>query len=109
MQTIIITLDAKKMTNPDLDIRYTLPERIEEYTNQQVKDNGYDYLSGTVLGLWLETDDSAHNAEKIIQLIHTEKFSENDLSKSAEIYISDEAGASLEKCHKIYPQKQPIP
>ncbi|MBR1554841.1 MAG: hypothetical protein IJ644_05525 [Oscillospiraceae bacterium] len=108
MQTIIITLDAKKMQNPDLDIRYTLPERIEEYTNQQVKDNGYDYLSGTVLGLWLETDDSAHNAEKIIRLIHTEKFSENDLSKSAKIYISDEAGASLKNCRKIYPQKQPI-
>ena len=43
MQTIIIVLNAKKMSNPNLDIRYTLPERIEEYTNNQVKDIGYDY------------------------------------------------------------------
>ena len=103
MQTIIIVLNAEKMSNPDLDIRYTLPERIEEYTNNHVKDNGYDYISGTKLGLWLETDSSVNNVEKIIQLINTERFLENDLSKVAEIYISDEECASFENCHKIYP------
>ncbi len=29
MQTIGIVLDPGKMSNPDLDIRYDLPERIE--------------------------------------------------------------------------------
>lgn len=96
MQTIIIVLHAERMPNPDLDIRYTLPERIEEYTNHQVTDNGYDYLSNTELGLWLETDDAVNNAEKIIQLISTERFLENDLSQTAEIYISDEACAAFE-------------
>ncbi|MBD5160333.1 MAG: hypothetical protein HDT23_08865 [Ruminococcus sp.] len=38
MQTIIILLDSTKMTNPDLVIRYTLPERIEEYTDNQITD-----------------------------------------------------------------------
>ena len=103
MQTIIIVLNAEKMSNPDLDIRYTLPERIEKYTNHRAKDNGYDYISGTKLGLWLETDNSVNNAEKIIQLINTERFLENDLSKVAEIYISDEECASFENCRKIYP------
>ena len=103
MQTIIIVLNAKKMSNPNLDIRYTLPERIEEYTNNQVKDNGYDYISDTKLGLWLETDSSVNNVEKIIQLINTERFFLNDLSKVAEIYISDEESASFENCRKIYP------
>ena len=32
MQTIIITLNSDKMDNPDLDIRYVLPDRIDEYT-----------------------------------------------------------------------------
>lgn len=105
MQTILIVLHAERMSNPDLDIRYLLPERIEEYTNNSVKDNGYDYLSGTELGLWLETENSANNAEKIIQLIRTETFLENDLSKVAEIYISDEECASFDKCRKIYPMK----
>lgn len=103
MQTIIIVLNSRKMTNPDLDICYTLPERIEEYTNNQIKDNGYDYISNTELGLWLETDNSVNNAKKIIKLIETEKFSENDLSKIANIFISEEECAEFEKCRKIYP------
>lgn len=103
MQTIIIVLDSKKMTNPDLDIRCILPERIEEYTNNQIKDNGYDYLSNTELGLWLETDDSIKNAEKVIQLIKAEKFLNNDLSHIADIYISEEECAEFERCRKIYP------
>ena len=39
------------MSNPDLDIRYVLPDRIEEYSNCLIKDNGYDYLSNNELGL----------------------------------------------------------
>ena len=103
MQTIIIVLNSRKMTNPDLDIRYTLPERIEEYTNNHIKDNGYDYISNTELGLWLETDNSINNAEKIIELIETEKFSENDLSKIVDIFISERECAEFEQCRKIYP------
>lgn len=90
MQTIVIVLDSTKMANPDLDIRYILPERIEEYTNNSIKDNGYDYISGTEFGLWLETDDSANDVEKIIQLIKTETFLENDLSNVADIFVSEE-------------------
>ncbi len=103
MQTIIIVLDSKKMTNPDLDIRYVLPERIEEYTNNLIKDNGYDYLSNTELGLWLETDDSINNVEKIIQLIKSETILENDLSKIADIFVSEEECAEVEQCRKVYP------
>ncbi|MDE6426471.1 MAG: hypothetical protein K2K89_10120 [Ruminococcus sp.] len=103
MQTIIIVLNSRKMTNPDLDIRYTLPERIEEYTNNNIKDNGYYYISNTELGLWLETDNSVNNVEKIIKLIETEKFSENDLSKIVDIFISEKECAEFEQCRKIYP------
>lgn len=103
MQTIVIVLDSTKMANPDLDIRYILPERIEEYTNNSIKDNGYDYLSDTELGLWLETDDSANNVKKIIQLIKTETFLENDLSNVADIFVSEEEGAEIEHCRKVYP------
>ena len=36
MQTILILLDSEKMENPDLDIRYLLPDRIDEYTDGQI-------------------------------------------------------------------------
>jgi len=103
MQTIIIVLDAQKMTNPDLDIRYILPDRIEEYTNGAVKDNGYDYISDTKLGIWLETADAENSVKDIAELLKTEKFSDNDLSKTADIYISETECAEIENCRKFYP------
>ena len=51
MQTIIITLDSRKMDNPDLDIRYILPDRIDEYTEGQITDNGFDYITGDIMGI----------------------------------------------------------
>ena len=103
MQTIIIVLDSNKMTNPDLDIRYILPDRIEEYTNNIINDNGYDHLSDSKLGIWLETDDSKNNVNKVIELIKSETILENDLSKIADIFISEEECAEIENCHKVYP------
>lgn len=47
METIIVKLDSKKLDNPDLDIIYCLPDRLEEYSNMKIRDNGYDYLSDT--------------------------------------------------------------
>jgi hypothetical protein len=61
MQTIIIVLDSTKMSNPDLDICYSLPDRIEFLTDGRVRDNGYDYLPGTEIGIWLETEDAEAN------------------------------------------------
>lgn len=103
MQTIIIVLDPEKMNNPDLDIRYVLPDRIEEYSNGLIRDNGYDYLENDELAIWLETDDAKNNVEKVIQLITSELILENDLSKVADIFISEDEAAELEGCCKVYP------
>ena len=102
MQTIIIVLDSNKMENPDLDIRYLLPDRIEEFTNGLARDNGYDYLDDARLGIWLETEDAEVCASKIIELIKAEKIIDNDLSRSAEIFVSEEDCAEIEKCRKVY-------
>ncbi len=103
MQTIIIVLEPKKMENPDLDIRYLLPERIEEITEGMVRDNGYDYLPNNDLGIWLDAEEANKNAKSIIHLIKTERISDNDLSGAAEIYVSEENCADLDKCQKVYP------
>ena len=44
MQTIIILLDPSKLVNPDLDLRYKIPDCIEEVTDGRIQDNGYDYI-----------------------------------------------------------------
>lgn len=105
MQTILITLDSTQMDNPDLDIRYLLPDRIDEYTEGTVRDNGYDYLDNDVMAIWLETEDAAENVEKVISLIESEEILENDLRKAAVVYISEEDSAELEQCKKVYPEE----
>ena len=103
-QTIIIKLDSRKMKNPDLDIRYKLPDRIEEVTKGRIEDNGYDYLSNTILGIWLETDNAEEGVKEVIELLKKEEFLENDLSQTAEILISEKETAEPEECRKVYPE-----
>ncbi len=104
MQTIIITLDSRKMDNPDLDIRYILPDRIDEYTDGQIKDNGFDYITGDIMGIWLETENASENVDKVISLIESEEILDNDLSMAAEVFISEEECAELEQCKRVYPE-----
>lgn len=104
MQTIIITLDSRKMDNPDLDIRYILPDRIDEYTEGQITDNGFDYITGDIMGIWLETENASENVDKVISLIESEEILDNDLSRAAEVFISEEECAELEQCKRIYPE-----
>lgn len=104
MQTIIITLDSRKMDNPDLDIRYILPDRIDEYTDGQIVDNGFDYITGDIMGIWLETENASENVYKVISLIESEEILDNDLSRAAEVFISEEECAELEQCKRLYPE-----
>lgn len=102
METIIIKLNSTCLENPDLDIIYILPERIEAYTMGKIRDNGYDYLSNTEIGIWLETENATEMYKEIIKILSIEKFRENDLAKSVEIFISSQESADLEKCQRVY-------
>ena len=102
MQTIAIKLDSRKLEKANLDLIYILPEKIEEYTNGRVEDNGYDYLSNTEIAVFLKTK-TIDNAKDIIDLFNKERICDCDLSKSAEIYVSKNANEDIEKCKKIYP------
>ena len=105
MQTIIISMDSRKMENPDLDIRYTMPDRIEEWSEGAVKDNGYDYTDedGYGLAVWLQTEDAEAWWPKIVGLLKRERFEDNDLSQSALVLISEVDCAEIDKCRQVYP------
>ena len=67
-------------------------------------DNGYDYLDNDVMAIWLETEDAAENVERVIKLIESEEILENDLTKAATVYISEDDSAELDQCRKVYPE-----
>ena len=105
-QSIIISMDSRKMENPDLDIRYTLPDRIEEWSQGAVQDNGYDYVGeeGHILAVWLKTEDAEGWWPKILGLLKTERFEDNDLSRSAQVLVSEKPNAELAGCRQVWPE-----
>ena len=92
MQTIIVLLNPGQLQNPDLDLRYLVPDRIEEGQ------------PGPLLGIWLETENAAQNWPLIAELFQNEQFMGNDLSASAQIYISEKDTDDLENCTLVFPQ-----
>ena len=106
MAAIVISTDSRKMENPDLDIRYLLPDRIEEWSGGAVTDDGYDYVDeeGHILAVWLKTEDAEGWWPKILELLKTEKFEDNDLSQSALVLISEESGADYDQCRQVWPE-----
>lgn len=106
MAAIVISMDSRKMANPDLDIRYLLPDRVEEWSEGAVTDDGYDYVDeqGHILAVWLETEDAEGWWPKIVELLKTEQFMDNDLSQSALVLISEESGAEYDQCRQVWPE-----
>ena len=107
MQTIIIVLNSTKLENPDLDLRYCIPDRIEEVSNGTVQDNGYDFIDsedGQLMGIWLTTESASENWYLIVKLFQEEKFKENDLSASAQIFISENDTDDIENCTLVFPK-----
>ena len=107
MPTIVISMDSRKMENPDLDIRYLLPDRIDEWSEGAVSDDGYEYIDeeGHILGVWLDTEDAEGWWPRIVELLKTEQFCENDLSQSAQVLISEKSGAEFEHCRQVWPEE----
>lgn len=109
MQTIIVILNPGKLKNPDIDLCYSIPERIEEVSNGLIQENGYDFLdtkeekSGPLMGIWLKTKSAKENWSIITKLFKEEKLKENDLSISAKIYISENDTEDIENCTLVFP------
>ena|SRR5262245_23751557 len=63
MYSIVIKLDPHRLANPNLDLRYVLPDFLEERSGGLVRDDGYDYGEKTEAMLVYVT--TAHLAEAL--------------------------------------------
>ena len=43
-----IRLDPERLANPDLELRYALPNKLEKVTQGRVRDDAYDYSNARV-------------------------------------------------------------
>jgi len=103
MQTIVVKLEPGKLENPDLDLRYLVPDRIEEISDGAIRDDGYDYLENDALGIWLGAESAEESYPVVIKMMQEERFLGNDLTQAAEVYISEQESDEFENCRKVYP------
>jgi len=83
MAKILIQLDPAKLSNPDLDIRYLLPDLIVEKSGGRITDSGYDFVgkrSSPSLMLFLRSDDAEAALSVVIEVLQNERILDNDLS-----------------------------
>ncbi len=99
MATVILQLDPARLSNPDLDIRYALPDLLVERSDGQLSDDGYDYVgegSQPRLQLYLHADDAVAAIPIVIEVLKTERVLESDLS---EVPVAVEDGEEFRVVH----------
>jgi hypothetical protein len=107
MKYIRIKIAPERLDNPDLDIRYVLPDLIVENSEKFISSVGYDYLtdeSNTML-LYFETADFDLAFKRIMEVIETKQVLDNDLKNAVEIEVGEvESEALLEsgKYQSVY-------
>jgi hypothetical protein len=81
MPEIILKLVPGRLENPDLDLRYEIPNLLEERSAGQIQDNGYDYANGSdAILLFLTTQDLESAVPIVLEVIRHERVCDNDLS-----------------------------
>lgn len=95
MASIAIKLDPGKMTNPDADLRYLIPKRIQEAYGESITEDGYDYLDDGSMVIYLATDDPDAGVVKVIELLQNEELLGNRILESAIIGLNKGSGYTV--------------
>ncbi|HKE58201.1 MAG TPA: hypothetical protein VKB46_15920 [Pyrinomonadaceae bacterium] len=91
MTSIVIKLSSETLPNPDLDLRYLIPDLLKERSAGIIKDDGYDYGSSdsSNLYLFLTTDNPDKAVACITDVIDQETVLENRLADHVVVAIRE--------------------
>ena len=93
MTHFAIILNPSLLTNPDLDIRYALPDHIVSLSSGNIQSDGYDFVGPeNHLAIFLTGADEEDGKGMIAETISNKKVLENDL-RDAAICLSRKTGA----------------
>jgi hypothetical protein len=98
MATVIIRLDPGKLQNPDLDIRYALPDAIVERSNGNIQDDAYDYAKD-VMSIFLIVKDLSTGIPCIVDVIENVEICENILKDRVTVEVQSPDGNKV-----VYPR-----
>jgi hypothetical protein len=91
LHSIVIKLYPEKLANPDLDLRYLLPDLIVEKSGKLLRDDGYDYGAKTeAMLVYLTTDDVEKALPFVLEVIENETVKGNRLKDAAIVAAGDD-------------------
>lgn len=99
---IIVRLDLVRLSNPDADLRYVIPDRLAAKSNNAISDAGYDYGSGESppMFIFLQAENVDQAVPQAIDLLSTERLFGNDLTQGTVVAVEGEDGYRV-----VYPQE----
>jgi len=93
MHRIVLKLSPEHLDNPDLDIRYQLPDLLQERSGGIIRDDGCDYAIGSNdLYLFVTTADLEKALTCIRDVIENTRVLDNDLRQATIVAIEKDAG-----------------
>ena len=92
MAQIKFELDPAKMANPDLDIRYRLPDQLAALPESTMTDNGYAYSDDEppMLVVFVRSEMPDADVKRAIRFLAANTLLENSILDAATISISDD-------------------
>ncbi|MCL2423493.1 MAG: hypothetical protein FWD11_06300 [Micrococcales bacterium] len=111
MGWIALKLDPGALENPDLDLRYVVPDRIAELTDGRVADGGYDYLddASPSLVLFMVAESPADELATVVEILRTELFLENNLWEAGVVVAlreDDAPDVTFEQFVVVHPESR---
>ena len=97
---ILLRINPKSLKNPDLDIRYRLPDLLTERSNGIITDNGYDYHGDVPwLVLFLNTTDAETALRCVTDVIEHERVLNNDLREAVVVAVKEAGNYTVKYPH----------
>ena len=104
MATIVIRIDPEALDDPDLDLRYEIPDLLEQRSGGQLSDRGYTHESDTdALLLFLAASDLSTALPHVITLLENDRLHGNDLATAALVGTSPHELHEVEELAVAYP------
>jgi hypothetical protein len=97
MPTILVRLDPRRLDNPDLDVRYALPDLIHEKSCGLVMDDGYDYVGDVpYLLLFLKTENVEQGLPWVLSVLEHDESLGNDFLRAAVVAVERDGKKVIE-------------
>ena len=109
MPSIVIRLDPAKLSDPDLDMRYEIPDLLAARSGGILADDGYDYEEGgddedgPALLIFIRASSLDAGLPHVLALLRTDRLHGNDLAAAAVVGVSAEEAADATTYEVVFP------